>query len=42
VDLTVHYVTTIDEVLELVLPATANRKTDQPRYDEPRPRFGLA
>ncbi len=42
VDLTVHYVTTIDEVLNLVLPATANRKTDQPRYDEPRPRFGLA
>jgi ATP-dependent Lon protease len=42
VDLTVHYVTTIDEVLELVLPATVNRKTDQPRYDEPRPRFGLA
>jgi ATP-dependent Lon protease len=42
VDLTVHYVTTIDEVLTLVLPATANRKTDQPRYDEPRPRFGLA
>ena len=42
VDLTVHYVTTIDEVLKLVLPSTANRKTDQPRYDEPRPRFGLA
>ena len=42
VDLTVHYVTTIDEVLTLVLPAAANRKTDQPRYDEPRPRFGLA
>ena len=42
VDLTVHYVTTIDEVLKLVLPSTANRKADQPRYDEPRPRFGLA
>jgi ATP-dependent Lon protease len=41
VDLTVHYVTTIDEVLKLVLPA-GTRKAEAPRYDEPRPRFGLA
>ena len=41
VDLTVHYVTTIDEVLKLVLPA-GTRKAETPRYDEPRPRFGLA
>jgi ATP-dependent Lon protease len=44
-DLVVHYVTTIDEALRLVLPAAA-RKPDQqpppqPRYEE-RPRFGLA
>ncbi len=42
VDLTVHYVATIDDVLTLVLPAIPNRKAEQPRYEEPRPRFGLA
>jgi ATP-dependent Lon protease len=41
VDLIVHYVTTIDDVLRIVLPAGA-RKADTARYDEPRPRFGLA
>jgi ATP-dependent Lon protease len=42
VDLIVHYVSTIDEVLQLVLPVANNRKAETPRYDEPRPRFGLA
>ncbi len=41
VDLIVHYVTTIDEALKVVLPAVP-RKSESPRYDEPRPRFGLA
>jgi ATP-dependent Lon protease len=41
VDLVVHYVTTIDEVLKIMLPA-GTRRADSPRYDEPRPRFGLA
>jgi ATP-dependent Lon protease len=40
-DLTVHYVTEMDEVLVLALqPST--RKTDVPRADGPRPRFSLA
>jgi ATP-dependent Lon protease len=40
-DLTVHYVTEMDEVLVLALqPST--RKTDVPRNDSPRPRFSLA
>jgi ATP-dependent Lon protease len=40
-DLTVHYVTEMDEVLVLALqPST--RKTDVPRTDSPRPRFSLA
>jgi ATP-dependent Lon protease len=41
-DLTVHYVTTIDDVLKLVLPPAARRTDQPPRYEEPRPRFGLA
>ena len=40
-DLVVHYVTTIDEALKLVLPPSA-RKAEAPRYEESRPRFGLA
>lgn len=40
-DLTIHYVTEMDEVLVLALqPST--RKTDSPRTDGPRPRFNLA
>ncbi len=41
VDLIVHYVTTIDEALKVVLPAVP-RKSESPRYDDPRPRVGLA
>jgi len=42
-DLKVHYVTMMDEVLKLalVVPAPA-RKTESPRLEDPRPRFGLA
>ncbi len=40
-DLSVHYVTSMDEVLMLALtPAT--RKGDVPRHEEARPRFSLA
>jgi ATP-dependent Lon protease len=40
-DLSVHYVTNMDEVLMLALtPAT--RKGDVPRHEEARPRFSLA
>ncbi len=40
-DLTIHYVTEMDEVLVLALqPPT--RKTDSPRTGGPRPRFNLA
>jgi ATP-dependent Lon protease len=40
-DLTIHYVSEMDEVLMLAL-APAARKGDVPRHDEPRPRFSLA
>jgi ATP-dependent Lon protease len=40
-DLTVHYVSQMDEVLMLALAPTT-RKTDAPRRNEPRPRFSLA
>ena len=40
-DLTIHYVSEMDEVLVLALqPAT--RRSDVPRVDGPRPRFSLA
>ncbi|MEO7190554.1 MAG: endopeptidase La [Vicinamibacterales bacterium] len=42
-DLTIHYVEEMDEVLNLALAPSANRKpTDVPRLDDPRPRFSLA
>jgi ATP-dependent Lon protease len=40
-DLTVHYVSNMDEVLTLALTPPA-RKIEAPRTDEPRPRFSLA
>ena len=40
-DLTVHYVTEMDEVLDLALQP-AVRKPESVRHDEPRPRFSLA
>jgi ATP-dependent Lon protease len=40
-DLTVHYVTEMDEVLVLALQPSV-RKSDVPRADGPRPRFSLA
>jgi ATP-dependent Lon protease len=40
-DLTVHYVTEMDEVLDLALQPSV-RKPESARHDEPRPRFSLA
>jgi ATP-dependent Lon protease len=40
-DLTIHYVSEMDEVLVLALQP-AVRKSDAPRTDAPRPRFSLA
>ncbi len=40
-DLTFHYVDEMDQVLRLALPPVA-RKIEAPRYEDPRPRFGLA
>ena len=42
-DLTVHYVTDMDEVLDAGARSRATRKRDAPqRHDEARPRFSLA
>jgi ATP-dependent Lon protease len=43
-DLTVHYVTTMDEVLNLALAAPVRKPEIAPKTDEqlPRPRFSLA
>jgi len=40
-DLTFHYVRDMDEVLKITLPPLA-RRVEAPRYEDPRPRFGLA